>query len=72
MSDNTLPLDYANDLVFELEKAFWDERGRGARFRVTTVGREFFNNKVRPSLQSTDLDTILHTIEDALHHEESQ
>jgi hypothetical protein len=69
MSDNKLSLDYANSLVFELEKAFWDERGRGARFRVTTVGREFFNTKVRPSLQSTDLDDILRAIEDALHRE---
>lgn len=69
MNDNTLPLDYANNLIFELEKAFWDERGRGARFRVTTVGRDFFDNKVRPSLPSTDLGTILHTIEEALYHE---
>jgi len=43
MSDKTISLDYANDILFELEKAFWDERGKGARFRVTTVGRGYFN-----------------------------
>ena len=26
--------------MYELQKAFWDERGKGARFRMTTVGRE--------------------------------
>lgn len=66
MNNETLPLEYANNLVFELEKAFWDERGRGARFRMTTVGRGFFNDKCRPVLQSSDLDSILRTIEEVL------
>jgi hypothetical protein len=69
MSNETIPLDYANSLMYELEKAFWDERGRGARFRLTTIGRGFFEEKVRPALQSTDLDQILHTIEDVLRRE---
>ena len=69
MNNETIPLDYANSLMYELEKAFWDERGRGARFRLTTVGRGFFEEKVRPALQSSDLDHILHTIEDVLRRE---
>ncbi|MCK7514052.1 MAG: hypothetical protein MZV70_65255 [Desulfobacterales bacterium] len=28
-------------MIFELQKAFWDERGKGARFRLTTLGRDF-------------------------------
>jgi hypothetical protein len=66
MNNETLPLEYANNLVFELEKAFWDERGRGARFRMTTVGRGFFNDKCRSVLQSSNLDSILRTIEEVL------
>jgi len=66
MNDQAIPLDYANNLMYELEKAFWDERGRGARFRLTTVGRGFFKDRVRPLLHSSDLDQILHTIEDVL------
>jgi hypothetical protein len=66
MNDQSIPLDYVNSLVYELEKAFWDERGRGARFRMTTVGRGFFKEKCRPLLQSSDLEHILHTIEDVL------
>lgn len=69
MNDQTIPLDYANSLMYELEKAFWDERGLGARFRLTTIGRGFFGEKVRPGLQSTDIDHILQTIEDVLRTE---
>jgi hypothetical protein len=62
----TIPLDYANGLIYELEKAFWDERGRGARFRMTTVGREYYQDRVRPLLQSSELEHILKTIQDVL------
>jgi hypothetical protein len=69
MSDKTIPLDYANGLLYELEKAFWDERGRGARFRTTTVGRQFLQEKCLPLIQSTDVDSILQVIEDKLKRE---
>jgi hypothetical protein len=69
MNSKTIPLDYANDLMFEMEKAFWDERGKGARFRMTTIGREYFLNKCLPLLQSSDLDHILNTIQDILQGE---
>jgi hypothetical protein len=69
MSDKTIPLDYVNDLMFEMEKAFWDERGKGARFRMTTIGREYFKNKCLPLLQSSELDHILHTIQNVLQGE---
>ena len=62
MNKKIIPLDYANDLIFELEKAFWDERGKGARFRMTTVGSKYFQDKCLPALQSSDLDHILQTI----------
>jgi hypothetical protein len=64
-----IPLDYVNGLMYELEKAFWDERGRGARFRMTTVGREYYQEKVRPLLQSPELEHILKTIQDVLQNE---
>ena len=62
----TIPLDYVNGLMYELEKAFWDERGRGARFRMTTVGREYYQDRVRPQLQSSELEHILNTVQDVL------
>ncbi len=61
-----IPLDYVNGLIYELEKAFWDERGRGARFRMTTVGREYYQDRVRPLLHSDELEYILKTIQDML------
>lgn len=69
MKDQQISLEYANSLIFDLEKAFWDERGKGARFRTTIVGRDFFTHKVLPLLQSPELDHILQVIEDVLQSE---
>jgi hypothetical protein len=66
MNDKTISQQYANDLIFELEKAFWDERGKGARFRVTTVGREFFRTQCLPRLKSGELDDMIRVVESAL------
>ena len=66
MNDQTISREYANDIIFELEKAFWDERGKGARFRVTTVGNDFFRTKCLPGLQSVEIDGIVQAIERAL------
>ena len=59
MNNNNVPLDYANSLMYELEKAFWDERGKGARFRMTKVGYQYFDEKVRPLLKSTEVEDIM-------------
>jgi hypothetical protein len=66
MTDQTIPLDYVNSLMFELEKAFYDERGKGARFRMTTVGRGYFNNNLLPLLPAADIDQILRTVKEFL------
>ena len=69
MNDQTISRAYANDIIFELEKAFWDERGKGARFRVTTVGSDFYRAKCLPGLQSVEIDEIVQAIERALQEE---
>lgn len=66
MSQQTIPLNYANSLMYELEKAFWDERGKGARFRMTKVGHHYFEEKVRPLLSSTEVPDILEKIRGVL------
>jgi hypothetical protein len=66
MNNKTIPLDYANSLMYELEKAFYDERGKGARFRMTMVGREYFTNHCLPLLQSSEISQILQTVKDFL------
>lgn len=63
MNAKTIPVDYANSLIFELQKAFWDERGRGARFRTTTVGQQYFKEKCLPQLDSSNLNDILDKID---------
>jgi hypothetical protein len=69
MNNKNVPLDYANSLMYELEKAFWDERGKGARFRMTKVGYQYFEEKVRPLLQSTEVEDILEKISSVLQNE---
>ena len=69
MSSNDVPLDYVNSIVYDLQKAFWDERGRGARFRVTTVGRDYFLGKCLPRIKTPDVETIIGTIEEILEEE---
>jgi hypothetical protein len=69
MNNKTIPLDYVNSLMYELEKAFYDERGKGARFRMTTIGQQYFNDKVAPLLQSTQIDQIIKTVQDILQSE---
>jgi hypothetical protein len=66
MNNQTISRDYANDMIFELEKAFWDERGKGARFRLTTLGRDFFRTKCLPKIRSTEIPDMVATIEGVL------
>lgn len=69
MNNNLVPLDYVNNLMYELEKAFWDERGKGARFRMTKVGQQYFDDKVKPLLQTTDIEDILNQVQRVLKDE---
>ena len=66
MSAKLIPLEYVNNLIYEMEKAFWDERGKGARFRMTTVGREYYQSRCRPLIASAEIDAILQTVEKVL------
>lgn len=66
MNPKSLPLEYANGLMLELEKAFYDERGKGARFRTTTVGASYFRQRCLPRIQANDIAGILPAIEQAL------
>ncbi len=69
MSDKAISQEYANDLMFDLQKSFWDERGLGARFRTVSVGREHFKSKVLPLLKSNAIGQFVQAIEQALQSE---
>ncbi len=66
MDNKTVSLEYANSLIFELQKAFYDERGKGARFRLTTLGRGFYQDCVRPIIAADTVDSILVAVQQAL------
>jgi hypothetical protein len=69
MSRHAVPLDYVNSIVYDLQKAFWDERGRGARFRTTRVGHDYFMDKCLPRITTRELEPIVETIEQVLGEE---
>jgi hypothetical protein len=69
MSRRGVSLDYVNSIVYDLQKAFWDERGKGARFRTTTVGRDYFLEKCLPRIESQEVESIVQTIERVLREE---
>ena len=69
MTEKKIPLEYANSLMYDLEKAFWDERGKGARFRTTKVGQAYFTDKFLPLIQSPEIDHILQVIQAVLQEE---
>ena len=69
MSNNTISQDYANNLMFDLQKSFWDERGLGARFRTVSVGREHFKSTVLPQITSNEIADFIRAIEKALKDE---
>jgi len=66
MNNKTLPLNYANGVMQELEKALYDERGKGGRFRTTTVGQSYFRERCLPRIASSDIAGILPALEQAL------
>jgi hypothetical protein len=43
-------------LLFEVQKAFYDERGRGARYRLTTAGVSYLKEHLKE--KSGDIDEI--------------
>jgi hypothetical protein len=62
MSDRHISQEYANSIMYDLQKAFWDERGKGARFRMTTVGREYFKNKGLSQVKASSVTEIVDAI----------
>lgn len=69
MRKKTIALDYTNTLLFELQKAFYDERGKGARFRLTNIGQQYYQEKIKPHLDLADRDGILNSVKDILQSE---
>jgi hypothetical protein len=69
MSSQGVSLDYVNSIVYDLQKAFWDERGKGARFRVTTVGRDYFLERCLPRITSREVEPIIETVEQVMREE---
>ena len=62
MTARHISQEYANSIMYDLQKAFWDERGKGARFRMTTVGREYFKDKGLSQVKASSVTEIANAI----------
>jgi len=62
MTSRHISQEYANSIMYDLQKAFWDERGKGARFRMTMVGREYFKDKGLSQVKSSSATEIANAI----------
>ena len=48
--------EYKDSLLFEIQKEFWNERGKGARYRLTLIGTDFIAGKIK---DPKDIDEII-------------
>ena len=48
--------DFKDSLIFEIQKEFWNERGKGARYRLTMVGADFLGKFLK---DPSDMDEII-------------
>lgn len=54
--------NYMNSLLADVLKSFYDERGRGCRYRLTMVGVNFFKDFMNDIRGSKDIDEIMSNI----------
>ncbi len=47
----------SSNLIYEIQKAFFDERGEGARYRMVRIGVEYVEKELGKNLK--DMDTLL-------------
>ncbi len=66
MSEKAISHAYLNGLVFDLEKAFWDERGRGCRFRMMEVGREIYESDCKARIHEAEIPAIVNAVHEVL------
>lgn len=45
---------FKDELIFEVQKEFWNERGKGARYRLTRAGVQFFEEKLGKDMANKD------------------
>ena len=60
---------YFSEIIKDLQKSFYDERGRGARYRTTLVGVDYFKEKYGSDLKGNDWTDAVEKVADALKKE---
>ncbi len=55
---------FKDNLIFEAQKEFWNERGRGAKYRLTMMGVPFFKNNFSGNLDDIDMAQAVQWLKD--------
>ena len=50
--------DYKDSLIFEIQKEFWNERGKGARCRLTMIGADFLGKLLTDPSDMNEIITL--------------
>ena len=51
----TVLSDFKDSLIFEIQKEFWNERSKGARYRLTLIGTEFIKQHVKDPTDKAEI-----------------
>jgi len=47
--------DFKDSLIFEIQKEFWNERGKGARYRLTMIGADFLGKLLKDPSDTSEI-----------------
>ena len=51
--------DYKDNLIYEIQREFWNERGKGARYRLTLIGTEFIAKQLKDPKNFAEIKELL-------------
>ena len=51
--------DYKDSLIYEIQKEFWNERGKGARYRLTMIGADFIGKELKDPTNLNEIKDFL-------------
>jgi uncharacterized Zn ribbon protein len=51
--------EYKDNLIYEIQREFWNERGKGARYRLTLIGTDFIGKQLKDPTNFNEIKDLL-------------
>jgi len=51
--------EYKDNLIYEIQREFWNERGKGARYRLTLIGTDFIAKQLKDPTNFDEIKDLL-------------